>query len=67
VANFSNYDKKLLEEGYIIFDKTSENVHFPGLDDIRGFQQQKNKKHKHTLVKNLGKQKRIWLWHLILG
>jgi hypothetical protein len=51
VANFSNYDKKLLEEGYITVDKTSENEHFPGLDDIRGFQQQKNKKHKHNLEK----------------
>lgn len=41
MVNLSNYDKKLPEEGYIAVDKTSENEHFPGLDDIRGFQQQK--------------------------
>ena len=39
----SNYSIKLPENGNITADKTSENEHFPGLGEIRVFQQQKKR------------------------
>ena len=43
VVNLSNYGKKLREKGYSAVDRTSENEHFPGLGEIRGFQQEKKR------------------------
>jgi hypothetical protein len=39
----SNYSIKSSKKGYVAGNKSSENEHFPGLDEIRGFQQQKNR------------------------
>lgn len=43
VVNLSKYGKKLRENGYSAVDRTSENEHFPGLGEIRGFQQEKKR------------------------
>jgi hypothetical protein len=39
----SNYSIKSPKTGYIAGDKSSENEHFPGLGEIRAFQQQKKR------------------------